>query len=43
MHMYLLATLQHGIAGDKATYGLLELEFVVSNFVSSMSILIVLE
>ena len=26
--MYLLATLQHGIAGDKATYGLLELEFV---------------
>jgi len=28
MHMYLLATLQHSIAGDKATDGLLELKFV---------------
>ena len=28
MHVYQLATLQHGIVGDKATDGLLELEFV---------------
>ena len=28
MHVYLLATLQNGIAGDKATNGLLNLEFM---------------